>query len=65
MSPFEFVVLVITRRASGDSEMIQQLLGLTRVFAGDQVGFFQNAQSAQSDVFQIPDGSCNQVESRC
>src|SRR5581483_5954977 len=64
LSAFEFVVLVIAGGASSDSEMIQQLLRLACIFAGDEVGFFQNMQRAQSDVFEIPNGSRNKVKAR-
>jgi len=48
------VVLVIADRFGADSEMVQELPRVARVFAGDQVNFAQHTQRALSDVFQIP-----------
>jgi hypothetical protein len=42
--------------------MMEQLLRLARIFAGHDVGFAQHAQSAQRDVFEIADGSGDQVQ---
>ncbi len=47
-----------------DFEVIQELLGLARVFAGDAVGLAQDAEGAEGDVFEIADGSGDQVETR-
>jgi hypothetical protein len=44
-------------------EMVQQLLGLARVFAGDAVNTAKNIECAQSDVAKVADGSCYEVES--
>ena len=45
-----------------DAVVIQQLLGLTCVFAGDQVDSLEHAQGAQRDVLEIADRSGDQVE---
>src|SRR5687768_17650882 len=42
--------------------MIEELAGMTSVFAGDQIDFAQHAQGPLSDVFQIPDWSRDQIE---
>ena len=42
--------------------VLQQFLGLPRVFAGDQVGFLQNADRAQRNVFQVSDRRGHQVQ---
>ena len=45
--------------------VVQQLGGLARVFAGDQVHFAQHAQRAHGDVFEIADRRGNQIEAAC
>src|SRR5579859_3075576 len=37
---------------------------MPRIFAGDQVRFFQDAQRAQRDIFQISDRRAHQIEAR-
>src|SRR6185312_6662826 len=59
-----FVVLVIALRRRLDFKMVEQFLSVARVFAGDYVGLAQHAQSPQSNVFQIADGSCDYVKAR-
>ena len=56
------VVLVIADQSRLDAVMAEQLQGLPRVFAGDQVNFFEHAQGAQGDVFEIADGGGDQIE---
>ncbi len=36
--------------------MTEQLQGLARILAGDKVNFFEYAQGAQGDVFEVADG---------
>jgi hypothetical protein len=36
--------------------MREKLFGVARVFGGDEIGFFENAQRSQRDVLEIPDG---------
>src|SRR5262249_2622689 len=57
------IVLVIADGRLIDAEMVQQPPCVPRVFAGDQADFLQYAQGAQGDVFEIADGSRNQIES--
>ena len=45
-----------------DFEVIEEFLGLAGVFAGDAVGLAQDAEGAEGDVFEIADGSGDQVE---
>jgi hypothetical protein len=35
---------------------------VTGVFAGNLVGFFEDAEGAESDVFEIADGSSDEIE---
>jgi hypothetical protein len=51
------VVFVIADGASLDAVVIQQLLCVTSVFAGDEVDFVESANGAEGDVFKIADGS--------
>ena len=45
-------------------KMIQQLLRLARVFAGDEVTFFEHTDRTQRDVLEIADWRSDQVEPR-
>src|SRR3984957_6894938 len=56
------MVFVIARRPRGDRKMVEQLLRLPRIFAGDQVNFFQYAQRPQRNVFEIPDRRSDQIQ---
>ena len=58
------VVLVIADQARLDAVMAEQLQGLARIFAGDQVDFFEHAQRAQRDVFQVADRRGDEIERR-
>ena len=58
----QFIVRVIADQFLVDAVMLQQLLGLPCIFAGDQVGFFQNADRAQRNVFEVPDRCRHQVQ---
>jgi hypothetical protein len=42
--------------------MVEQLLGLTGVFAGDAVDAFENVEGAEGDVAEIADGRGDEVE---
>jgi hypothetical protein len=53
---------VITQRRCFDFEMVQLLLRVAGVFASDQIGLPEHAQSSQRDVLQIADGSSDDVE---
>ena len=57
-------MLVIADGAGGDAVVVEQLLGLPRIFAGDHIYFLQDSHSPQSDVLQIADGRAHQVERR-
>ena len=57
-----FVVLVIGDERFADFVVGEEFLRVTRVFAGDLVGFFENAEGAKSDVFEIADGRADEVE---
>ena len=58
------VVFVVADGARLDTVVGEKFLRLARVFAGDQVNFFEHAQGAEGDVFEIADGRGDQVESR-
>ena len=58
----EFVVLVVADERLMDLEMIQEFEGVAGVFAGDLLDFFENAQGAEGDVFEVADGSGDQIE---
>ena len=58
----EFVMLVVADERLMDLEMIQEFEGVAGVFAGDLLNFFENAQGAEGDVFEVADGSGDQIE---
>jgi hypothetical protein len=45
--------------------MVEQLLGLAGVFAGDAVNPLQHVQRAQGDVSQVADGCGDKIQARC
>ncbi len=57
------IVLVATDGRRFDLEMIQQLLRLARVFAGDAVGALQYVERAQRNVAEIADGRRDKIKS--
>jgi hypothetical protein len=54
-------VLVVADERLANFVVTQKLLCVARVFAGDLVDFFQNADRAKSDVFEIAYGRADQV----
>ena len=58
-----FVVFVVADGGGVYAEVVEQLLGLAGVFAGDTVGALEHAERAESDVFEVADGGCDQIES--
>ena len=56
------VVQVVADGGGADFEVIEELLGLAGVFAGDAVGLAQDAECAEGDVFEIADGSGDEIE---
>jgi hypothetical protein len=44
--------------------MAEELESLACVLAGDQIDLFEDAEGAQSDVFEVADGRGDQVEGR-
>ena len=60
-----FVVQVIADGGCGDAEVVQELRGLAGVLAGDAVGGAEDAQRAESDVFEVADGCGDEVEAGC
>ena len=57
-----FIVFVIANGWLGDLIMSEKLSSVPGIFAGDEVGFFEHPQGAQSDVFKIAYGSCDNVK---
>ena len=57
-----FVMVVIAGQRRLDAKVREQMLRVPGVLRGDQFDFFENPQRAQSDVFEIADGSWNDVE---
>lgn len=58
----EFVVLVIADERFADFVVVEKLLGVARVLAGDLVDFLEDAQGPQGDVFEIANGRANEVQ---
>jgi hypothetical protein len=56
------VVLVAAYGGGSDCEMVEQLLGLAGVFAGDAIHATKHVEGAQGDVAQVADGSGYEVE---
>src|SRR5579863_5554658 len=56
------IVLVATDRRRRDGEVVQELLGLTCVFAGDAIGAFENVEGTEGDVVEVADGRGDQIE---
>jgi len=50
------VVLVVTDRGLGNLKMVEELLGLAGVFAGDAIYVTENVEGAESDVAEIAMG---------
>src|SRR5258708_32824361 len=59
------VVQVIAHSWRVNLKVIQQLLGLASVLAGDAVYVAQDAQGSQGDVLKIADGSGYKIQARC
>ena len=58
------IVLVVANQGFSDSIVAQQLLGLSRILARDQRDLVsQNTKRPQCNVFEITDGSGDEVES--
>ncbi len=60
-SASQLIVFVIADQRFLDAVMVQQLLRVAGIFAGDLIDFLQNTQRAQGDVFQIADRCSDQV----
>jgi hypothetical protein len=56
------VVLMQAYGGGGDFEVVEQLLGLACVFAGDAVGRAQDAQGAEGDVLKVADRRADEIE---
>ena len=60
--PPRLAVLVVGDEGRGDLEVGQEGAGVPGVFRRHQVGFAEEAQGAQGDVFQVADGRGDDVE---
>ena len=58
----QFVVLVVADERFPNFVVVEQLLCVARVFAGDLVDFFEDSQGAQSDVFEIANRGADKVQ---
>jgi hypothetical protein len=56
------VVLVVADEWLTNFVVIEELLRVARVFAGDLVDFFEDAQGAERHVFEIADGRPDEVQ---
>ena len=59
------VVLVAAYGGGGDFEVVEELLGLAGVFAGDAVDLLQDVEGAEGDVAEVADGGGDEVEAGC
>jgi hypothetical protein len=55
-------VQVVADGGSLDAEVAKELGGLAGVFAGDAVDGAEDAEGAQSDVFQVADGRGDEIK---
>ena len=46
----------------GDAEVVEELLGLAGVFAGDAVDALEDVEGAKGDVAEVADGGGDEVE---
>ena len=60
-----FVVLMAAYCWGRDLKVIEQLLCLASVFACNPVDSLEHVEGAQSNVAQVADGGCHQVEAGC
>jgi hypothetical protein len=51
-----FVVLVVADERLANFVVVEEFLRVARVFAGDLVDFFEDAQGAEGDVLEIANG---------
>ena len=56
------VVLMEADGRCGDGEVVEELLRLARVFAGDAVSVLENFKGAEGDVAEVADGRGDEVE---
>ncbi len=56
-----FIVLVVADERLANFVVAEEFLRVARVFAGDLIDFFEDAQGAEGDVFQIANGRANEV----
>ena len=57
-----FIVFVIADERFADFVVVEELLRVAGVFAGDMIDFLEDADGAKSDVFEIADGSADKVQ---
>lgn len=55
-------MLVVADEGLANFVVVEEFLGVTRVFAGDLVDFFEDAEGAEGDVFEIANGGADEVQ---
>ena len=60
--PTGFVETKVADHRLAESEMGQQLAGVSRVLGDDDVALLQHTQGAQGDVLQVPDRGGDQIQ---
>jgi hypothetical protein len=55
-------MFMVGNQRAGDLEMLQETAGRSGVLTGNEIDLLENANSAESDVFQIADGRGDHVE---
>ncbi len=58
----DLIVFVVADEWLVNVVVSQKFLRMARVFAGNLIDFFEDAQGSQSDVFEIADGRANKIE---
>ena len=56
---------VVADHRRANAEVLQQLLCFAGILARDAIGKFEHTEGTQRDVFQVADGSRDQVQAGC
>jgi len=57
-----FVVFVVADEGLANFVVVEEFLRVARVFAGNLIDFFEDAEGAEGDVFEIADGRADQIQ---
>ncbi len=57
-----FIVFVIADERFANFVVVEEFLGVARVFAGNLINFLEDADGAKGDVFEIADGGAGEVQ---